>query len=236
MAEQFAELLGTAPASIDGGKLTFVRGSLCTTLWIWKDRYDRSAFGWTVHTDYASLRDRLDGFGGVGIRIDHPSPSGDTDPSDVPSAAFYTWPTGSAPLPVDVTTGVTRHGRASLCFVHDSHDLGLLLLADGHVHRNGVWSFTPANNEPARLAKAILLARQCGDQDLERVAVAKLRHRSEEPVARRPDYLFRHAVADWSGQYAKATGIDLSDLAKLKRKRPQYPEIPKLYGSYERGR
>ncbi|MFE7171306.1 hypothetical protein [Streptomyces sp. NPDC057616] len=33
-------------------------------------------------------------------------------------------------------------------------------------------------------------------------------------------------VADWSRQYAKATGIDLSDLAKLKRKRPQYPEIP----------
>ncbi|MDA4889458.1 hypothetical protein PFZ55_21455 [Streptomyces sp. MS2A] len=45
-------------------------------------------------------------------------------------------------------------------------------------------------------------------------------------MARRPDYLFRKAVADWSGQYAKATGIDLSDLAKLKRKRPQYPDIP----------
>ncbi|WP_109031328.1 hypothetical protein [Streptomyces rubrogriseus] len=53
-----------------------------------------------------------------------------------------------------------------------------------------------------------------------------LRNRGEEPVARRPDYLFRQAVADWSRQYAKATGIDLSDLAKLKRKRPQYPDIP----------
>lgn len=45
-------------------------------------------------------------------------------------------------------------------------------------------------------------------------------------MARRPDYLFRQAVADWSRQYAKARGIDLSDLAELKRKRPQYPEIP----------
>ncbi|MFE7332164.1 hypothetical protein ACFU8W_46350 [Streptomyces sp. NPDC057565] len=102
----------------------------------------------------------------------------------------------------------------------------MLLLADTHVRRNGVWSFTPVNSEPARLAKAMLLARQCGDQELERAAVTKLRNRGEEPVARRPDYLFRQAVADWSRQYTKATGIDLSDLAKLKGKLPQYPEIP----------
>jgi hypothetical protein len=44
-------------------------------------------------------------------------------------------------------------------------------------------------------------------------------------MARRPDYLFRHAVADWSRQYAKATAIDLSDLAELKRKYPRYPQI-----------
>jgi hypothetical protein len=162
----FLEVVGGV--SIDGGNLTCVRGSLCTTLSI----------------------------------------------------------SGSAPLAADVTAGVTRYGPASLCFLRDSHDLGLLLLADSHVHWNGIWSFTPANNEPARLAKAILLARQCGDQVLEGVAVAKLRHRGEEPVARRLDYLFRHAVADWSRQYAKVTATDLSDLAKLKRRRPQYPEIP----------
>ncbi|MER6279683.1 hypothetical protein ABT202_25900 [Streptomyces sp900105245] len=226
MAEEFAELLGMAPASIDGGRLTFVRGSLHTTLTIWKDRCDRSAFGWMVYTDYAGLRERMDGFGGVGVRIDHPSPSGDTGPSDIPPAACYPWPTGSAPLTSEVTAGVTRYGAASLCFVRDSHDLGLLLLADGHVHRGGVWSFTPANSEPGRLATAIVLARHCGDEALERAAVAKLRHRGEEPVAPHPGYLFRHAVADWSRQYAKATGIDLSDLATLKRKRPQHPDTP----------
>ncbi|MFF6816281.1 hypothetical protein ACFZAG_41735 [Streptomyces sp. NPDC012403] len=226
MAEQFAELLGMAPASIDDGKLMFVRGSLATTLSIWKDRYDRSAFGWMVHTDYIDLRDRMDGFGGVGVRIDHPSPSGNTGPSAIPPAACYLWPAGSASLAAEVTAGVARYGPASLRFVRDSHDLGMLLLADTHVHRDGVWSFTPANNEPARLSKAILLARQCGDQDLERAAVAKLRQRGEEPVPPYPDYLFRQAVADWSRQYAKTAGIDLSDLAKLQRKRPQYPEIP----------
>ncbi|MFI0937444.1 hypothetical protein [Streptomyces sp. NPDC021020] len=226
MAEQFVELLGIAPTSIDGGELKFVRGSLRTTLSIWKDRYDRLLFGWMVHTDYTGLGDRMDGFGRVGIRIDHPSPSGDAGPIDVPPAACYPWPAGSAPLSFEVTASVTRYGPPSLQFVRNSHDLGLLLLADTHVHRDEVWSCAPANNEPGRLAKAILLARQCGDQDLEREAVAKLRNRGEEPVARRPDYLFRQAVADWSRQYAKATGVDLSDLARLKRKSPQYPEIP----------
>ncbi|MER5739991.1 hypothetical protein ABT117_30565 [Streptomyces sp. NPDC002262] len=226
MADQFVELLGTAPVSVDGGKLTFVRGSLCTTLSIWKDRSDRSAFGWMVYTDYIDLRDRMDGFGGVGIRIDHPPPSGRGDLSDIPPAACYLWPSGNVPLSAEIAGGVTRYGPSSLRFVRDVHDLGLLLLAGTHIHRDGVWSFTPANNEPGRLAKAILLARQCGDQDLERAAVAKLRNRGEELVAPYRDYLFRQSVADWARQYAKATGIDLSDLAKLKRKRPQYPEIP----------
>jgi hypothetical protein len=226
MADQFVELLGTAPVSVDGGKLTFVQGTLHTTLSIWKDRYNRSAFGWMVYTEHTALRDQMDGFGGVGIRIDHPSPSGDPGPSDIPPAARYPWPAANAPLASEVTASVTRYGPPSLHFVRGSHDLGLLLLADHHAHRDGVWSFTPANSEPARLAQAILLARQCGDQDLERAAVAKLRNRGEEPAVRRPDYLFRQAVADWSRQYAKASGIDLSDLAKLKRKRPQYPEIP----------
>ncbi|MGW2651346.1 hypothetical protein ACWC2T_42325 [Streptomyces sp. NPDC001393] len=61
--------------------------------------------------------------------------------------------------------------------------------------------------------------------------MAKLRDRGEEPVAPWPDYLFRHAVADWATQYSKATGIDLSDHAKLKRKRPQYPDVPDPQGT-----
>ncbi|GGV08175.1 hypothetical protein GCM10010275_55480 [Streptomyces litmocidini] len=123
---QFVELLGTAPASIDDGKLTFVRGSLATTLSPWKDRYNRSAFGWMVYTDCTALRDRMDGFGGVGIRIDHLSPSGDTGPSAIPPAACCPWPSGSAPLSSEATAGVTRYGPASLRFVRDFHDLGRL--------------------------------------------------------------------------------------------------------------
>jgi hypothetical protein len=131
-----------------------------------------------------------------------------------------------SPLASEVTAAVAQYGRPSLHFVRDRHDLGLLLLADAQVHRGSVWSFAPTNNEPARLAQAILLARHSGDQELERAAVAKLCQRGEEPVAPWPDYLFRQAVADWAKQYSKATGIDLSDLTKLKRKRPQYPEAP----------
>jgi hypothetical protein len=152
-----------------------------------------------------------------------PTPTGDASPSSIPSAACYPWPTGSAPLAPEIAAGVTRYGLASLHFVRDFHDLGLLLLADTHVQRGGVWSFTPANNEPGRLTKAILLARQCGDQDLERAAVAKLRNRGDEPVPRRPDYLFRQAVADWARQYAKATGIDLSDWPSSSESAPSTP-------------
>ncbi|WP_345554482.1 hypothetical protein [Streptomyces lannensis] len=111
-------------------------------------------------------------------------------------------------------------------FVRDRPDLGLLLLADTHVPRDSVWAFAPTNNEPGRLAQAILLARQCGDEELERAAVAKLRKRGEEPVAPWTDHLFRQAVADWAKQFSKATEIDLGDLAELKRERPHYPEAP----------
>lgn len=85
-----------------------------------------------------------------------------------------------------------------------------------------LWCHTLANSEPGRLAQAILLARHAGDQDLEQAAMAKLRDRGEERVLG-PDYLFRTSVADWGRQYSRATGIDLSDLAGLERKRPQYP-------------
>ncbi|MGW1169135.1 hypothetical protein [Streptomyces sp. NPDC002550] len=231
MTDEFAELLGMVPVSVEGGDLAFTRGELHSTLSIWKDRFDRSVFGWTVHTYDSALRDRMESFGGMSIRIDHPTPSGGANPTNIPPGACYPWPVGGTPLAPQAAAAVTEYGPVSLLFVRDRHDLGLLLLADDHVHRGRVWSFAPTNTEPARIAKAILLARHSGDQDLERAAVVKLRDRGEEPVAPWPDYLFRQAVADWAKQYSKATGIDLSDLARLKRKRPEYPAVPEPHGS-----
>ncbi|MEV7680046.1 hypothetical protein AB0O64_16030 [Streptomyces sp. NPDC088341] len=231
LTDEFAELLGTAPTGVDGGNLTFARGDLHSALRIWKDHHDRAVFGWMVSTVDTALHDRMKRFGGMSIRIDHPTPAGDAEPTNIPWEACYPWPTKGIPLAREAAAAVTRYGRPSLRFVRDRHDLGLLLLADSHVHRDSVWSFAPTNNEPARLAKAILLARHSGDQDLERAALAKLRNRGEEPVARRPDGFFRQSVADWAKQYSKATGIDLSDLAMLKRRRPQYPVAPGPQGS-----
>jgi hypothetical protein len=232
MADEFAELLGMVPVSVEGGDLTFARGGeLHSTLSIRKDRFGPSLFGWMVHTYDTALRDRMESFGGMSIRIDHPTPSGDANPTNIPPSACATWPAGGNPLAPEAAAAVTEHGPVSLHSVRDRRDLGLLLLADAHVHRCRVWSFAPTNNEPARIAQAILLAQQSRDQDLERAAVVKLRDRGEEPVAPLPDYLFRQAVADWAKQYAKATGIDLSDLAKLKRKRPEYPGVPEPHGS-----
>ena len=226
MTGEVAGLLGMVPASAEGDGLAFLRGDLRSVLSVWKDRYDKTVFGWMVITYDTALRDQMKGFGGMGIRIDHPPPSGDANPADVPPAACYPWPASGTPLAAEVSTAVTRYGPPSLGFVRDRRDLGLLLLTDGHVRRGGVWSFAPANNEPARLAQAVLLARHAGDPVLERAAVAKLRERGEDPVAPWPGCLFRQAVAQWAGQYSKATGIDLGDLARLKRKRPQYPGAP----------
>lgn len=223
-------LLGSQVATL-WPALNVRTGELHSTLSIWKDRFDRSVFGWAVHTYDTALRDRMAGFGGMSIRIDHPTPSGDANPTDIPPGACYSSPAGGAPLAAEAAAAVTQHGPVSLHFVRDRHDLGLLLLADAHVHRGRVWSFAPTNNEPARIAQAILLARHSGDHDLERAALVKLRDRGEERVARWPDDLFRQAVADWARQYSKATGIDLSDLARLKRKRPEYPEVPEPHGS-----
>lgn len=224
MADEVVDLLGMAPAAIDRGNLTFTRDCLHSTLQIWKDPYDKGMFGWNVITCDTALRERMQRFGGMGIRIDHPLPSGQTKHTNIPAAACYHWPASGSPLPAEVSTAITQYAPASLQFVRDRHDLGLLLLADAHVRRGRVWSFSPTNNEPARLAQAILLARQAADRDLERSAVVKLRDRGEQPVAPWPDYLFRQAVADWAKQYSQATGVDLTDLAKLKWKRPRYPE------------
>lgn len=120
MADQFTELLGMTPATIDGGKLTFVQGSLHSTLSIWKERYDRSAFGWMVHTDYTGLRERMAPFGGAGVRIDHPSPSGSSSPTNIPPAACYLWPVGGDPLASEVAVSVTRYGPSSLHFVRET--------------------------------------------------------------------------------------------------------------------
>ncbi|MGW2650661.1 hypothetical protein ACWC2T_38705 [Streptomyces sp. NPDC001393] len=139
MADEFAELLGMIPAGIEGGNLTFVRGDLHSTLSIWKDRHDRTVFGWTVHTYAIALRDRMERFGGMRIRIDHPTPSGEANPTNVPARAGYPWPASGSPLAREVTAAVTEYGLPSLNFVRDRHDLGLLLLADAHVHRGRVW-------------------------------------------------------------------------------------------------
>jgi hypothetical protein len=111
----------------------FARGDLHSTLSIWKDRYDRAVFGWMVVTYDTALRDRMNSFGGMGVRIDHPAPSGEANPTNIPPGACYPWPASGSPLAREATAAVTEYGRPSLYFVRDRHDLGMLLLADTHV-------------------------------------------------------------------------------------------------------
>lgn len=63
MTDEFAELLRTAPASVEGGNLTFPQGDLHSTLSIWKARYDKATFGWMVITYDTALHDQMKRYG-----------------------------------------------------------------------------------------------------------------------------------------------------------------------------
>lgn len=72
MADEFAQLLGMAPAGVAGGNFTFARRDLQPTLSIWKDCYDLAAFGWMVVTYDTALHDQMESFGGMSIRPQQP--------------------------------------------------------------------------------------------------------------------------------------------------------------------
>ncbi len=102
-------------------------------------------------------------------------------------------PAGSAPLASGVTVGVTRYRPPSLRFVHDSHDLGLLLLADTHVHRDEVWSFTPAK---ART--------MCGRGGLKEVLFRLLLMHPEITIVW-ADSVYAGKLVDWAKQHLNLT-------------------------------
>jgi hypothetical protein len=224
------DLVGVAPTAMADGIATFERGQLHSELALWKDRWDLSTFGWAVVTYDAALRKPMEDYGGLGQRIEHPPPAGLVNPTNVPEQACLPWPSGGGSLPAEVVASFTRYGRASLGFVRDRRDLGRLFLAETHVRRDGVWAFLPTGTLPARVAEALLLARHAGDRELEAAAVAKLRVHAEDPDPHHPDVRFRHVVAQWAGQYGKASGVDLSDLRGLTWKRPVFPDVPGVAG------
>jgi hypothetical protein len=117
LVDKVVEMLGTAPARVDGGNLTFVLGDVNPTLWIWKDRYNKAIFGWAVITYDTALRAPMHSFGGMAIRIDHPAPSGEADLTNVPPPACYPWPTNGASLAAGFWAAVVNFGQPSLRFV-----------------------------------------------------------------------------------------------------------------------
>ncbi|NEA53501.1 hypothetical protein G3I60_04865 [Streptomyces sp. SID13666] len=208
LADEVVELLGVKPDRVERGNLTFDQGPLQSSLWIWKDVQAKATYGWSVVTFDVALYDRTKTFGTPAAQIEHPPPTGTAAMTNAPQPACYTW-SATGGLSAEAAASVNEHALDSLRFVRDQHDLGQLLLARTHVRRGNLWSFAPDNNEPARLAQALLLARATGDQALERAAIAKLRQRGEEPTTRRPDYRFKDAFADWAKRYSKATGVDV---------------------------
>lgn len=217
MTDEFVALLGKEPDEVAGNELFFRRGDLTSKIAIRKDPHDRSLFDWATFTYDVALCDAMAEYGAMSLQI---TPADRHPYMDPPR---HLWPTGSESLDPATVEHVRTYGLPSVRFVRNRRDFGRLLLADGNVRRGDLSAFTPPQTETARLAKAILLARHAGYNDLERAAIRKLRKRGEERTGG-PDDLFRHSVAYCAKDYAKATGVDLSDLQGLRRKRPVYPE------------
>lgn len=222
MAQLVTALLGVCqlkPTLVEGGDLIFTDGVIRHTLRIAKDKHDRNLFGWTVLAEDEAFRETLQKFGGIGVEIWRPA-----HPSRAEDAVMryaYHWPTSKDALDDAAVEDIRAFGPAAVSFVSDRADLGRLMLAPEDVQRGRVWAHLPANTEPSRLAKALILARHVHDADLEAAALNKLQREAERDITWVPGqpYLFRQAAADWARQYGSAVDVDLNDVVRLKRRR-----------------
>lgn len=209
------------PAHISGGEITVSAGPLRRTLTIAKDKHDKTRFGWSVSNDWQPLSQRLDRFGGLGVEIWRPDHPRGTGAQAAHERYRYPWPRPGAALDERLVADLRRYVRPALDFVTDRADLGRLLLASDDVHRGPVWAHLPPGTAAGRLAKAVILARDAADPELEQAAFAVLREEGERDVTWVPGqpYLFRQAVADAARGYASVAGVPLDDLVRLKRKK-----------------
>ncbi|AWT46818.1 hypothetical protein DMT42_34125 [Streptomyces actuosus] len=197
-------------------------GGLRRSLRVSKVKRDEDMLSWDVFIEDEMFCKSMKSFGGVGVEIWRPDHTEKGNALSVHLRYLYPWPKGRKSLDSVLVRDIREFALPSLEFVQDRQDLGCLLLASDDVHRGKVWARLPSGNEPARLVKAFIIARQLGDSGLEEKAWEKLRRVSESDISWESgvQFLFRQAVADWARQYARKVNIPLDDLIQLKRRRP----------------
>jgi hypothetical protein len=93
-------------------------------------------------------------------------------------------------------------------FVHDRADLCRLLASPEDVHRGRVYAWLPVGSFPARLVKALVLARDMQRADLEAEIREKL-NAGLIVMSHGPDIDIRASAQQWAKSYSKALGMDI---------------------------
>jgi hypothetical protein len=214
LCEALVADIGVSPTAVEGANAHFVSNGIRHTLVVVRDARDPGRFGWTVTADDEELGDMLAGFGGFGVEIWRPARKV-VGSLGVPREDYsYPRPASIKNIDPTVLADVREYAGAAVAFVQDRHDLGRLLCSAEDVHRAGVWANLTKSTGPARLVKAVILARYSRDEALESTAMEALKRRGDTNIGREPDvpYLFRRAVADWAKEYRARVPVDLSDL------------------------
>jgi hypothetical protein len=222
--EAVAELLGDGPGPVEIRKETLVYGDGPV-------RHELTVgsggglLGWSVDAVDQEFDPLLAEVGGVRVEIWRPDRT--TVRAGIPGvAAFYEypWPATRSELPDSIfLADVRRYAPGSVRFVDGRADLGGLLLSGDHVHRGELWASLWPNGLPGRTAKALTYARLAGDPELERHALEVLAREGDRDVSWDAGvvYSFRESVSDFAKDYAKVSGVDLSDvIIPRKRRRP----------------
>jgi len=214
LCEALVAEIGLSPTAVEGASAHFVVNGVRHTFVIVRDARAPDRFGWTVTADDEELSDLLAGLGGFSVEIWRPARTV-AGHLGVPREDYsYPRPASIKNIDATVLADIRRYAGAAVAFVRDRHDLGGLLCSAEDVHRGSVWANLTKSTGPARLVKAVILARHSRDEALESTAMEVLKRRGDTDVGREPDmpYLFRKAVADWAKEYQARVPVDISDL------------------------
>ncbi|HVQ90189.1 MAG TPA: hypothetical protein VMU51_04065 [Mycobacteriales bacterium] len=190
------------PATIAGATISTTRGTIRGLLRFSKDRYLPDTLLWNA---FVGDENYWDSFGGGGIWLEILPPPKFAETTD------YPWPVSGQQLPAGLIEDIARYAIPAMEFVASRVDLASLLLQEGEVRRGELRAQLTENTSPSRLVKAVILARELGDHQIEQAAFQKLRSQHEKRLHGVP---YEKLVAQWAREYASDTDVDIRDLSR----------------------
>jgi hypothetical protein len=115
----------------------------------------------------------------------------------------FEWPTAIRRVDPALIASLTTTGAEFMRSVDSRQSLVLTLLRD---------TVSNSGSSPARLVKALILARDLGDAELEKLVLEKLDRHGDE-IDPSNGNSFRTIAEFWAAAYAKLVPVDLQDLA-----------------------